>query len=132
MTPEGLAEEQRLIAARRAMAEQVREGVARGDPPALWREQRAEIARLRRRIRQMKFKHLGHRGGRPGRRAAHLRRLGRAEPGLPWRIQGLAAPVSEPVALTEPGEDGQHQAPLDEAAAHPRVRRPEPVVSVVA
>jgi hypothetical protein len=60
MKPEDLAEELRLIAALRAMADQVRDGIGRGDPPALWRERRAEIARLRRRVRRMRFEHLGY------------------------------------------------------------------------
>jgi hypothetical protein len=58
--PEELAAERRLIDELRALAERVREGIARGDPPEVWRERRAEIARLRARVRRMRVEHLGH------------------------------------------------------------------------
>jgi hypothetical protein len=59
VTPEQMAEEQRLVDELRALADEVLAGSRRGDPPEMWRERRAEIARLRRRVRQMKREHLG-------------------------------------------------------------------------
>jgi hypothetical protein len=60
MTPEQMAEEQRLVDHLVAMVDEVRQGIARGDSPQCWRDRRAEIADLRRRVRELRVAHLGH------------------------------------------------------------------------
>lgn len=58
--------------------------------------------------------------------------VGGSERSEPRRVQRLEAPVGDPVALADPRLDPQHEAPLDEAGAHPAIDAPEPVVPVVA